>query len=119
MEGGGPLKPSRNLSTSYDDSILDRSQLTSEKATEKSASITITLTPDELTTTKEFEDRLKQALEQSKLLQIQQMNQIKNLETELSQVDKDKGLGVIDAISERPKPKKPKKLKGILKKPKE
>eukprot|EP00112_Aurelia_sp_Birch-Aquarium-sp1_P016422 Seg3723.1 transcript_id=Seg3723.1/GoldUCD/mRNA.D3Y31 product="hypothetical protein" protein_id=Seg3723.1/GoldUCD/D3Y31 len=88
--------------------------------TTKPKSVSITLTPDEITKTKEFEERLRQALEQSRMLQNQQMNQIKNLENEISLANKDEGLGVIDAMGEKSsKIKKPRKLKGILKKPKQ
>ncbi len=116
MEGGNgkPVKPTAIPLEATDGELSN----TNQELTMKPASVTITLTPDDITQTKEFESRLKQALEQSRLLQVQQMNQIKNLENELSQADKDEGLGIIDAVSEKPKPKKAKKLKGILKKPK-
>ena len=116
MEGGnGKAIKTTPLSLNADDmNGLDPSLLKSHPA-----SVTITLTPDEITQTKQFEARLKQALEQSKQLQIQQMKQISTLEQEITLANKDQGLGVIDAVSEKPKLKKVKKLKGILKKPKQ
>lgn len=116
LEGGnGKAIKTTPLSLNADDmNGLDPSLLKSHPA-----SVTITLTPDEITQTKQFEARLKQALEQSKQLQIQQMKQISTLEQEITLANKDQGLGVIDAVSEKPKLKKVKKLKGILKKPKQ
>ena len=123
---GGTSKPSSKSSSALN--TPSKSQGTEAKTNESSTliettkpkSVTITLTPDEITKTKEFEERLRQALEQSRLLQNQQMNQIKSLENEISLANKDEGLGIIDAMDGKSsKIKKPRKLKGILKKPKQ
>lgn len=78
-------------------------------------------TPDEMTRVHEFEERLKFALEQSLILQMKQMNQIDSLEKDLKELMGDEGLGSVDVFSETPAKKKTKKkkLKGILKKPKQ
>ena len=78
-------------------------------------------TPDEMTRFKEFEERLKKAMDQSIALQTQQMNQIKNLERELADVNNIEGLGPADVVTEKvdESGKAKKKLKGILKKPKQ
>jgi len=76
-------------------------------------------TPDEGKRVEEFEERLKYALEQSLLLQMKQMNQIDNLEQDLKELMGTEGLGAIDVFADIPKKKVKKKLKGILKKPKQ
>ncbi|XP_065071198.1 proprotein convertase subtilisin/kexin type 7-like [Rhopilema esculentum] len=80
--------------------------------------VSILLTPDDLSETKQFEERLKRALEQSRILQTQQMNQIMNLENEISIANKGDGFD-LPAEKNDAKQKKPKKLKGILKKPRQ
>lgn len=91
----------------------------SKEETVKAASVSIIVTPDEMYETKEFEERLRRALEQSRMLQIQQMSQIKNIENEIASTNDD-GFEIFDLKEKKAKTsKKPRKLKGILKKPKQ
>ena len=84
----------------------------------KPTSVSILLTPDEMTETKEFEERLRRALEQSRMLQMQQMSQITNIENEIANAND--GFELFDVAEKKiRKSNKPRKLKGILKKPKQ
>ena len=111
LEGGGSKQQCKDAQYARPDSE------TSVTNPSKPTSVSILVTPDELSEMKEFEERLKKALDQSRMLQSQQMSQITNIENEIANTTG--GLEFFDLAEEKArKAKKPRKLKGILKKPK-
>ena len=112
LEGGGSKQKLKDTQDTAPESERTTKNLP------KPSSVSILLTPDEISEMKEFEERLKKALEQSRMLQLQQMSQITNIENEIANTND--GLELFeDLVKEKTKKvKKPRKLKGILKKPK-
>lgn len=110
LEGGGSKPPVKAIQGANPNAV---------ESVARPKSVSIVLTPDEIAETKEFEERLRRALEQSRMLQAQQISQIKNIENEIASV-KDDGFEFFHSGAEKSrKGKKPRKLKGILKKPKQ
>ena len=110
------LKSQKGLSSALANQSAESEPNTGIKSSP--TAVSILLTPDDLSETKQFEERLKRALEQSRILQTQQMNQIMNLENEISNANSGDGFD-LSAEKNDAKQNKPKKLKGILKKPKQ